>query len=135
MKNNQPQNDKNWKILVWGMVALAGIAAVAAYIHYDRNSLVKCDAFEDPIIWTTQDTLRNVTLHYEISDAPKPSFDKEIKVFWGDGRSTKQSIGLGTNISGSVTHQYATNGDKRIDIFLSLANSKTECGIHTFVSL
>jgi len=135
MKDIKPKNNKKWIKVALVISVFLIMILVGSYIHSDRDNIIQCDDFKDPMIWTTQDRLRNVSLHYEISDVPKPAFDKIIKIFWGDGRSTKQSIGLGTSLSGSIDHQYATNGDKKIEIFLSITNSNTECGLINYVSL
>ena len=117
------------------ILAFAFLILIASYLQSDRKIALQCVDFKKPLIWTTQDSFNNVTLHYSVEEVQKPESDKFVRIFWGDEQSEKVSIGLGRSLSGSLNHRYTVKGDKNIEVFFSIAGSKTECGLSTYISI
>jgi len=124
----------NWiKILIIIGVFIVLIILGARY-QSDRQIFITCSGFEQPAIWATNDGFE-VSLHYSIQGAPRPELDKTIQIFWNDGSSTNQSIGLGSSMSGIVRHKYVSLGNKKIEVFFGASGLKNECGLDVNILL
>lgn len=131
---NKLKHLNNWtkaSIIIGAFVVL-----IILSIQYqsDRQILINCNGFEQPSIWATNDGFE-VSLHYSIQGAPRPELDKTIQIFWSDGNSIKQSIGLGSSMSGIIRHRYISTGNKKIEVFFGVSGLKSECGLDANILL